>query len=140
MSKWSEVLLKNDKNFDITIKSKKEETDVNLIVEEVEDLNLKDIEEEYDLEYMNNFIEIKMEFEKYIKDKCLPFLNKKEYMENPNDFNISNNENTYTLYDYIKYNSINYIELNEKINKENEEYIKELEEENNDIEISDVDN
>jgi hypothetical protein len=140
MSKWSEVLLKNDKNFDITIKPKKEENDVNLIVEEVEDLNLKDIDEEYDLECMNNLIEIKIEFEKYIKDKCLPFLNKKEYMENPNDFNISPNENTYTLYDYIKYNSINYIELNEKINKENEEYIKELEQENNDIETSDVDN
>lgn len=140
MSKWSEVLLKNDKKFETIIKSKKEETDVNLIVEEIEDFNLKDIDEEYYLEYMNKFIEIKIEFEEYIKDKCLPFLNKKEYMENPNNFNISKNHNTYDLYDYIKYNSINYIELNEKINKENEEYINELEKENNDIEISDVDN
>ena len=140
MSKWTDILLKNDKEFEKTLKPKEEEeTDDNLVVEE-EDPNIKDVDEEYDLKYMNDFIEIKIEFEKYIKDKCLPFLNKKEYLENPNDFNITHTENTYTLYDYIKYNSVNYIKLTEKINKENEEYINELIEENENIEISDIDN
>ena len=89
---------------------------------------------------MNKFIDIQMEFKEYIKDRCLPFLNKKEYLENPNDFNITQNDNSYDLYDYIKYNSVNYVELTEKINKENEEYIKELEHDNENIEISDLDN
>lgn len=138
MSKWTEILLKNDKEFETELKSKKEEIDNNLIVEE-EDPNIKDIDEEYDLEYIDNFINIKMEFEKYINDRCLPFFNKNKYLENPNDFNITQNDDTYTLYDYIKYNSTNYIKLVEKINKENKEYMKELEQENENIEISDFD-
>ena len=82
MSKWTEILLKNNKKFETTIKSKNdEEPDVNLIVEE-EDPNIKDVDEEYDLKYMDIFVEIKIEFEKYIKDRCLPFLNKKEYCSN----------------------------------------------------------
>jgi len=139
MSSWVDILLKNDKEFEVELKKEEEDNNNNSLIEE-EDYNIKDVEEEFDLEYMNKLIEIKIEFEKYIKDKCLPFLNKKEYMENPNDINITENNDSYNLYDYIKYNSINYIELTEKINEENEDYTKELEQENDNAEISDIDN
>jgi len=136
MSKWTDILLKNDKEFSTTLELKKEENNDTLLIEE-DDINIKDVNDEFYIEYMDKFIEIKIEFENYIKSKCLPFLNKKEYMENPNDINITINNKTYTLYDYIKYNSINYIELSEIINKQNNDYLKEIEQENENTEFSD---
>ena len=38
----------------------------------------------------------------------------------------------YNLYDFIKYNCIEYYELSDKVTKENELYLKELEELNDD--------
>jgi hypothetical protein len=79
------------------------------------DINLIDIDDEFDHEYLSKITDLKLEFNEYINMECLPFLNK---------LNIKD----YNFYDFIKYNSENYNNTIDKVNKENEEYIKLLEE------------
>jgi hypothetical protein len=101
---WLDVLKKNDKEFEqkITYNNKTEE-----IVEINNDL--KDVEEEFDYTFNSTITDIKIDFADYIKELGLPFLDK-------------NSINDYSFYDFIKYNSENFIKLSEKIQKENEEY------------------
>ena len=59
-----------------------------------------------------NIVDIKLEFKDYIDDLCLPFLNK----------------NSNIFYDFIKYNCYNLDIVKNKVENENKEYLKELEE------------
>jgi hypothetical protein len=119
---WAKILTKNNKEFQKEIPKKNK---VEIIIEETYiDPNMKDYNDEFDFNYESNIIEIKIEFKKYINDQCLPFLDK----------NLFSETNGNIFYDFIKYNSKNYIDLKNKIEKENEDYLRELEEEEqNDI-------
>ena len=128
---WIEIIKKNDKEFESVI-----ETDIHSIdidddndysyIENIE--NYKNIEEEFNNIYINDLIEINIEFKDYIKEKLLPFFNNSI---------LKNNCNLYTLYDFIKNNSKNYDKLLKKVNEDNEELLKEndLEEYNDDYVI-----
>jgi hypothetical protein len=141
MSKWVDILKKNDKEFETELKKDEIVSENNDSEIFDEDYNIKDPDEVFDYTYISNLIDIKLEFEEYIKNKCLPFFNRQIFMENPNDMNISNFNINYNFYDYIKYNSINYIKLIDKVNKDNEEYIKELENEEHEMnDNSDIEN
>ena len=59
--------------------------------------------------------DIKFDFKQVIDDNTLPFLN------------IKSTKNLF--FEYIKYNCSNYYKLKKRVNKENEEYLNELEEE-----------
>jgi hypothetical protein len=112
---WLDVLKKNDKEFEKKIVDNK--------VEEVIEINndLKDVEEEFDYTFNSTITDIKIDFVEYIERLALPFLDKNSI----NDINIDN----FSFYDFIKYNSENFIKLSEKIQKENEEYENEIEDE-----------
>ena len=110
---WVNVLKKNDKEFQKEIKIKKEEPVIIVI-----DPNIKDFEDEFDIKYSSKIIDIKLEFKEYIENLCLPFLDK----------NRSFTDFSYNFNDFIKYNSKNLIKIKNKIEKENEEYLKEIEE------------
>lgn len=139
MSKWVDILKKNDKEFETTLKNEDVviEDNESIIVEE--DYNIKDYDEEFDIINKDKLIDIKLEFEEYVKEKCLPFFNKNILMENPHNINITDCSNNYNFYDFMKYNSVNYFDLIKQVNKENDEYIKELENEENEFnDISDI--
>ena len=106
---WLDILKKNDKEFEKKIVDNK--------VEEVIEINndLKDVEEEFDYNFNSTITDIKIDFTEYIERLALPFLDKKSI-------------NNYSFYDFIKYNSENFIKLSEKIQKEYE-YENEIEEE-----------
>lgn len=119
---WIEILNKNDKEFNTGI-------DNTLIQEEVieEDiysaLILKDAENEFDRLYLSKITEIKCDFQDYLVDNALPFLDKLNF-------------NNYGFYDFIKETSYNYYKVKEMVDKENDE-IKNEEDEMNDDELYD---
>ena len=78
------------------------------------DLNVKDIDEEFEKIYSNVLIDIKIDFREYIKDICLPFLDK------------INGQSIF--YDFMKYNSKNFETLCNDVYKFNENYFREVEE------------
>lgn len=111
---WVNILKKNDKEFQKDIPKKKVKEHVNI----VQDDNLKNYDEIFDLIYSSKIIDIKLEFKEYIENLCLPFLDKNKKI----------NDVSYNINDYIKYNSNNLTKLKNNIEAENEEYLKELEE------------
>jgi hypothetical protein len=111
---WIDILKKNDKEFQKEVPKKK-------FIEEVinvDDQFIKNYEDEFDFEYSSKIIDIKIEFKEYIKNLGLPFFDK----------NRTFIDTSYNFNDYIKYNSNNLIKIKNKVEKENEEYLKELEE------------
>lgn len=119
MSKWIDILKKNDKEFETELKNNNDITDDEN--ETVDDLNLKDVDDEFEREYSLIIHDIMFQFKEYIKDEQLPFMNQ------------INMTGKYLPEDFFKQFTINYIELKEKIEKENEEYLQELEEEENEL-------
>jgi hypothetical protein len=117
---WCDIIKKNDKPIETQDKLETEiEIDIDENIEE-ENLNLKNVDEEFNKEYSSNILDIKFEFRDYIEKEYLPFLN------------VMNKTTTkYNFYDFIKQNSVNYKKLMERIEKENEAYLKQLEEEEN---------
>lgn len=109
---WVDILKKNDNEFQISIEK---EVEYNESTNYIYDSNIKDIDDEFNRIYILKIYDIKFYFKKIIDEYPLPFLNKKS----PNNFFI----------DYIKYNCKNYYTLEKNIIKENNEYLNELEEE-----------
>ena len=111
-SKWSEIIKINDKEFEKIIIKKN--------IDEIENTNkslynIKNIDDEFEKIYNSILIDIKFDFEEYIKDQAMPFLD--------NRFNYNN----YNIYDFLKYNSQNYIDITNKVKNENEENINDIE-------------
>ena len=117
---WLDALKKNDKDFEIASPIKEE---VQEIIVEEPDYFIKNIEEEFEKIYGLKILDIKFDFKEYIKDEALPFMNK----------TIHNNYNFYDFYDFIKNNCTNYFKLNNRINKENKEYLDSLKEDEHDF-------
>jgi hypothetical protein len=120
---WLDALKKNDKEFEKKIVD-------NTIIEEVLEINneLKDIEEEFDYTFSSTITDIKIDFKDYIERLALPFLDNDSANLFTDRIGVIRN-NDFNFYDFIKYNSENFVKLSEKIEKENEEYENEMEEE-----------
>jgi len=88
--------------------------------EEFDDINIKNADIEFDEKYNSKIIDIKIDFLEFIRKNYIyrVFLN-----------NQYNNTSKYNFFDYIKYSSNNYYDIIKKTNKENDVYIKILEEE-----------
>jgi hypothetical protein len=123
---WTDVLKKNNKEFQKKIPEKIIEDNT----EEEIDYNIKDYEDEFDTLHSYDIVEIKIDFKDYIDNLSLPFLDK--------DINSPFNNNN-IFYDFIKYNSVNLINIKNNVEKENEEYLNELydEEDNYTVDICD---
>ena len=117
---WINILKKNDKEFEKPVETK-------IIIEEekvhIYDCNILILEDEFEYMYLNKIINIITEFKDYIYNDFLPFF-QCQYKDDKDD--------KYDLYDFIKYNCIEYYDLSDKVNRENELYLKELEELNDD--------
>jgi hypothetical protein len=116
---WVNILNKNNKEFQVS-----KNNEVIEIIEEKPsfiDINIKNIDDEFDRKYSLAVSDIKHDFSMYIKDKQLPFLN------------ITNMSGKHLFDDFIKKNSINLKKLSKEVEKENEEYLKEVEEEENEM-------
>ena len=113
---WVDILKKNDSEFE-TILS---EENITIQEEKIQilDLNIKDLDEEFDKIYFDKILEIKLEFKEFIEDEAFPFLNKR-------------NTTNYNFYDFIKENSTNLYCLKELVDKENTEYLNDIEIEEN---------
>lgn len=113
---WVDILKKNDNEFE-TILS---EENITIQEEKVQifDLNIKDLDEEFDKIYFDKILEIKLEFKEFIEEEAFPFLN----IRNKADYNF---------YDFIKENSINLYNLKELVDKENNNYLIDIEAEEN---------
>jgi uncharacterized NAD(P)/FAD-binding protein YdhS len=109
---FKDILNKNNKKFET--KSKVDNKSIDNIV--YYNPELKDYDEEFDRIYDLKVYDLRFDFGEFIKDQCLPFLDK------THNFN-------YSFYDFIKNNSENYLEIIEIVDKDNEIYLKELEEE-----------
>ena len=106
---WLDILKKNDGEFETTFKEEEVLDDV----EEEVDPKILNIDDEFDHYYGINICDIKFEFKLLIEQNDLPFLDKLLFDTNHNDF-----------YDFIKYNCKNYYDLLEKVNDDNEQYLK----------------
>ena len=126
---WCEIIKKNDIPFE-TKKDNNPDENKQIMEDNSEDLDniisyennssdnyiIKDVNEEFDKEYSSKIIDIKIDFRDYIEKEYLPFLN---------ILNI--NTSKHNFYDFIKKNSENYKKLMKVIEKENEETLKQLE-------------
>jgi hypothetical protein len=84
-----------------------------------DDINIKNTDVEFEKEYNMKIIDIKVDFLEFVrKNYNYSFFFNKQY-----------NTSKYNFYDYIKYCSNNYYDVIKKTNKDNDEYIKLLEEE-----------
>jgi len=118
MSSWIDILKKNDKEFETKLKK---DDIVEDNIENIEDTNIKDVDDEFEREYSLIIHDIMFDFKEYIKQEKLPFMNK------------LNMTGKYLVEDFFKYFSTNYNNVKDKVEKENEEYLKELEEEENEL-------
>lgn len=118
MSSWIDILKKNDKEFETKLKK---DDIVEDNIENIEDTNIKDVDDEFEREYSLIIHDIMFDFKEYIKEEQLPFMNK------------LNMTGKYLVEDFFKYFSTNYNDIKDKVEKENEEYLKELEEEENEL-------
>ena len=113
---WLDILNKNDNEFETTFK---EEEILENDIDEI-DPKILNVDDEFDHYYGVNICDIKFDFKLLIEENDLPFLDKLLF-----DFNNSNSG--YDFYDFIKYNCKNYYDLLQKINDENEQYMKQNE-------------
>ena len=113
---WLSILKKNDKEFEKSIVVKPEEC----LPEHLElDKNIQDVDEEFENKYSLKIMDLRFEFKEYINELALPFLDGK------------NGENEF--YDFIKDNCSNYEKVKKNVNMKNEEYINEIQEQNDEI-------
>jgi len=117
---WIDSLKKNNVEFQKEIPNKQIQKEEEIII--MNDPNIKDYDDEFDIKHSYDIINIKFEFKEFIEKMCLPFMNN----------NKSLFDTSYNFNDYIKHNCKNLIKIKNKINKENEAYLKELEEEEED--------
>lgn len=113
---WIDILKKNDNDFET--KLSEENTTIHEEKIQILDLNIKDLDDEFDKIYFDKIIEVKLEFKEFIEEEGFPFLNKR-------------NNSDFTFYDFIKENSTNFYCLKELVDKENTEYLNDIEIEEN---------
>ena len=120
---WATILKKNDKEFEtsLNIEEDKNEEDV-----EEYDPHILDADDEFDNSYAINIYDIKFDFKLLLEEEYLPFLDKKFF-----------NGEEHQFYEFIKYNSENYYKLSEKVEEENAEYLKQLEADYEEDELTD---
>jgi hypothetical protein len=114
---WKNSLNKNNKTFEIKKNKEEKEDNNNNNKKENEQLFIKDYENEFDMKYSSDINDIYFDLKEYCREFDLPFFDKNNYTEN-------------NFYHFIKYNCKNVNEIKNKIVKENEETLKEMEEEN----------
>ena len=119
MSKWIDILKKNDKEFETTLK--KDDTPPAEEVTITEFIDIRDPDDEFENMYSSTIHDIMFDFKDYIQNQQLPFMNK---------INMSGK---YIIEDFFKQFTTNYIDLKNKVDQENEAYLKELEEEENEL-------
>ena len=115
MASWKDILKKTDKEFAIDLKESEDSYVDEQIIEQI-DYNIKCPREEFDLIYDSIICDLKLGFREYLKEEGMPFMDK-----------IINTE--YNFYDFIKFNSENYEIICQTVEKDNEEYKKECNEE-----------
>jgi len=117
---WAAILKKNDKDFDNKcIKlDKKDDLEIDNYKSKYIDSNIKDINNEFDNMYSIKIMDLKYDFKEYINELALPFLD-------------GTNKNSF--YNFIKNNCSNYKKLEKEINSTNDEYINEIQDQNDDI-------
>lgn len=125
---WCEIIKKNDIQFETKKDNKSDENKQNIednsnnldniisYENNSDNYIIKDVNEEFDKEYSSKIIDIKIDFRDYIEKEYLPFLNI-----------LNRNTSKHNFYDFIKKNSENYKKLIKVIEKENEETLKQLE-------------
>lgn len=101
--KWSDIIKKNDKEFEIKNTKEKNFNNQKPILK----YNLKDADEEFEFIFNKVLVNIKVDFENYINNQAFPFMD--------NNLNLK----SYNFYDFLKYNSINYIDVIHKVDEEN---------------------
>ena len=123
---WAKIASKNKDKEQVNIK-KEEKIETKIIENPYSILNFKDVDEEFEFKYLDKMTDISIEFRDFIYKNYLPFMDKNVFVN-------------YTLYDFIKNNSVEYEntirmvenynqELIDDYNKEQEELEKELEDE-----------
>lgn len=123
---WAKIAIKNKDKEQVKIK-KEEKIETKIIENPYSILNFKDVDEEFEFKYLDKMTDISIEFRDFIYKNYLPFMDKNVFVN-------------YTLYDFIKNNSVEYEntirmvenynqELIDDYNKEQEELEKELEDE-----------
>ena len=111
-SKWSDIIKKNDKEFENKNIKKNDNIEKPILK-----YNLKDHDEEFEFIFNKVIVNIKVDFEDYINNRSFPFMD--------NNLNLK----SYNFYDFLKYNSQNYINIINKIEQENNEYTNDAEKE-----------
>ncbi len=107
----------------IVVEPKKEINNINN--EEYEDdINIKNCDKEFEKEYDMKIIDIKVDFLEFVRKNY----NYKYF------FNNQHNSLQYNFYDFIKHCSNNYYNVIKNTNKENEDYLELLEEEERKLE------
>jgi hypothetical protein len=114
---WLDILKKNDKDFEVISPVKEELKEI--IIEEP-DYFIKDVEEEFEKIYGLKILDIKFDFREYIQNEALPFMNKTIFGK-------------YDFYDFIKNNCINFYKVHKDVEKENNEYLESLNDEENEM-------
>lgn len=123
---WSSVLKKNAHIEQKKVKENKKIVENNDF-DPYKDLCFKDIDEEFEYQYLNRMTNISIDFRDYISKNYLPFMDKHIPIK-------------YTIYDFLKNNSEELFKTTKKVtdyneelineyNKEQEEIMKELEDE-----------
>lgn len=111
-----DILKKNDKEFEKTFIP--EEVEVIDVENDVIDHFIKNVDDEYEKIYTEKIQDIKFDFKEYIDNEGYPFLNKTNFED-------------YTFYDFIKYNSVNFYDLEIEVENDNKDYLESLQKEDN---------
>ena len=103
-------------------KIKKEEEKKEIVVyNKYSDLVFKDIDDEYDFKYLRGITDISIDFRDYIYKNYLPFMDKMINVE-------------YHIYDFLKYNSVEYNKTLQQVDDYNNNLMKEYDKELAEIE------
>lgn len=115
---YADIAKKNTDVIQPKIKKEEEKKEI-VVYNKYSDLVFKDIEDEYDFKYLREITDISIDFRDYINKNYLPFMDRMINVE-------------YHIYDFLKYNSIEYNKTLQQVEDYNnnlmKEYDKELEE------------
>ena len=120
MSSWSDLIKKNNQVSENSSKSNNTDNKKEIKKDEDDELilhktyGLKNEEEEFDYKFNDNLNEIIVEFKDLL---------------NSSGVNVMNNKISSDLYDFIKYNSQNYNDVMDEVDKYNDVLEKEYEDE-----------
>ena len=116
---WSSILKKNAHIEQQKVKEEKKIVENNHF-DPYKDLCFKDIDEEFEHHYLNKMTNISIEYRDYISRNYLPFMDKHIPIK-------------YTIYDFLKNNSEEFLKTTRKVTNYNEELINEYNKEQEEI-------